>query len=113
MKRILIAFILIIGLSIINKLEAQTTKFYYYPASDVYFNTVSEEYIYNNNGRWTTVKTLPKDHAVDSKRVIVYSSSNQVWTNNGNHKAKYKAAKIKPVSPGKLKAINKRQNKQA
>ena len=96
-----------IGFSIVNKTEAQKTKFYYYPSSNVYYNTASGKYIYNNNGQWTAVKSLPAKHAINSRKVIVYSSTPEVWTNNGSHIAKYKAVKMKPMSPGKIKARQK------
>jgi hypothetical protein len=111
MKKILMAIILIMGFSIINNAEAQKTKFFYYPSSNVYYNPASGKYIYNKNGQWTTVKSLPAKNAINSRRVIVYSSSPQVWTNNSHHVTKYKAVKMKPMPPGQIKAKGKGPNK--
>jgi len=103
MKKISIVVFLIIGFSIVNKAEAQKTKFYYYPSSNVYYNTASGKYIYNNNGQWTMVKSLPAKKSLDPRRVIVYNNTPEVWTNNLSHVAKYKAVAIKPIPPGKIK----------
>jgi hypothetical protein len=100
-----IAFLLLV-LLFAGSGNAQTTKtkFYYYPAANVYYNSASEKYIYNNNGNWTAAKTLPHGIAVaNTRRVIVYHNSAQVWENNTEHKTKYKPTKFKSVPPGQLK----------
>jgi hypothetical protein len=109
MKKVLIVFILIVGFALTNKLQAQKTKFYYYPSSNVYYNTTSGKYIYSNNGNWTTVNKLPARFAIArTPGVIVYNSSPEVWNNNRTHITKYKAIKMKSVPPGQLKARAKK-----
>ena len=103
MKKILIVVVLIIAFSIVNKAEAQKTKFYYYPSSNVYYNTASGKYIYNNNGQWTAVKSLPAKKPLDPRRVIVYNNTPEVWTNNPSHVTKYKAVTMKSLPTGKIK----------
>jgi len=104
MKKTLLAVILLMVLSLINNAQAQKTKFYYYPSSNVYFNTASGKYIYSNNGQWTMVKSLPAKKPLDPRRVIVYNNTPEVWANNPSHVAKYKAVAMKPNPAGKLKA---------
>lgn len=100
-----IAFLLlIISLTFLGNAQTKKTKFYYYPSSNVYYNTASGKYIYNNSGTWTTVNTLPSNIIIaHTPRVIVYNATPRVWENNGSHKTKYNAAKFKPVPPGQLK----------
>ena len=96
--------LMVVAFAFSTNAQTKQTKFYYYPSSNVYFNTASGKYIYNNSGKWTTVNTLPSTISITrTPRVIVYNATPRVWENNGNHQAKYKAAKFKPVPPGQLK----------
>jgi hypothetical protein len=102
MKKLFLILFLLIGFAFA---KAQKTKFYYYPSSNVYYNTASGKYIYSNSGKWTTVNTLPARLSVaKTPRVIVYHASPEVWVDNSNHKTKYKTVNMKPVPPGQLKA---------
>jgi hypothetical protein len=103
MKKIVVLLSVII-IAFSSNAQTKNTKFYYYPSSNVYYNTASGKYIYNNSGTWTTVKTLPSNFAIArTPRVIVYNANARVWENNSDHRAKYKAAKFKPIPPGQLK----------
>ena len=104
MKKILIIVVLVIGFSSVNRAEAQKTKFYYYPSSNVYLNTASGKYVYNKDGQWTTVRSLPAKKLLDPRRVIVYNNTPEIWTNNPSHVVKYKAVTMKPFLAGKIKA---------
>lgn len=105
MKKLLQILFLMIGFAFANNAKAQKTKFYYYPSSNVYYNTASGKYIYSNNGKWTTVNALPARLSIaKTPRVIVYHTSPEVWMDNGNHQVKYKTVNMKPVPPGQLKA---------
>ena len=96
--------LLVVMLAFAGNIQAQKTKFYYYPSSNVYYNTESGKYIYNNNGNWTAIDKLPPGIATaNTRRVIVYSNTAQAWQSNEEHKTKYKLAKLKPVPPGQLK----------
>jgi hypothetical protein len=97
-----IAFLLlVIVFAYSGNAQTTKTKFYYYPSSNVYYNSASGKYIYNNNGNWVIAKTLPHGIAIaNSRRVIVYHSSAQVWENNTEHRTKYKPTKL---PPGQLK----------
>ena len=110
MKKILVAIFLLLGFLMVNKTEAQTTKFYYYPSSNVYLNTASGKYIYSDNGQWTTVKSLPAKKPLDPRRVIVYSNTPEVWKNNPSHVKKYKAVTMKPMPPGNSKPKHQTNN---
>ena len=103
MKKIVVLLSVII-IAFSGNAQTKNTKFYYYPSSNVYYNTASGKYIYNNSGTWTTVKTLPSNFAIArTPRVIVYNTNPRVWENNSVHQTKYKAIKYKPVPPGQLR----------
>ena len=108
-----IAFLLlVIAFAFSGNAQTKKTKFYYYPSSNVYYNTASGKYIYNNSGTWTTVTTLPSTIAIArTPRVIVYNTTPRVWENNSNHQAKFKATKLRPVPPGQLKKQAIKQNR--
>jgi hypothetical protein len=108
-----IAFLLLVmAFTFSGNAQTNKTKFYYYPSSNVYYNTASGKYIYNNSGTWTTVATLPSTLSIArTPRVIVYNTNARVWENNSNHQAKFKAAKLKPVPPGQLKKQAIKQNR--
>lgn len=110
MKKI-VFFLLMIALAFSGEAQTTKTKFYYYPSSNVYYNTASGKYIYNNSGTWTTVNTLPSTIAIaKTPRVIVYTANPRVWESNSKHQAKYKAVKFKPVPPGQLRKKAIKQN---
>jgi hypothetical protein len=88
MKKILFALLLIGAISI--KAGAQQLKFYYYPQRNVYYDVTHRHYIYSNNGTWTTVTALPSGMSVTgTRRVVVYNSGPQVWSQNAVHMKKY------------------------
>ena len=110
MKKILLVLFTVIGFAIAGNAQTQKIKFYYFPSSNVYYNTASHKYIYNNSGKWTTVNSLPKGLAVaKTQRVIVYHSTPEVWADNNTHVVKYKTVKMKPVPPGQLRKMGGRK----
>jgi hypothetical protein len=89
MKKIFFALLLIGSLVSMNA-GAQQLKFYYYPKSNVYYDVTHRHYIYSNNGSWTTVTTLPSGVSVTrTRRVVIYNSGPEVWTQNAMHVKKY------------------------
>lgn len=81
--------LLLIG-SISIKAGAQQLKFYYYPERNVYYDITHRHYIYSNNGTCITVTTLPSGMSVArTRRVIVYNSGPEVWSQNTMHIKKY------------------------
>ncbi|HEY0678395.1 MAG TPA: hypothetical protein VGD17_08910 [Chitinophagaceae bacterium] len=125
MKRILIALVFVAGFIIIGKTAAaQQLKYFYYPATNVYYDPGSDRYIYYRNGSWTQVPVLPPSMAVAGvPRVAVYSPTPEVWRMNAEHKVKYKnypkgkAVGYKGTNPNKAqgkiehKAQGKNENK--
>ena len=104
LSRLILFFLFYSCIPFSGNAQTKKTKFYYYPSSNVYYNTASGKYIYNNSGTWTTVNTLPANIIIaHTPRVIVYNATPRVWENNGTHKTKYSAVKFKPVPPGQLK----------
>ena len=105
MKKIVFLF-LVVACTPNSHAQAKKMKFYYYPSSNVYYNTSSGKYIYSNNGSWTTVNTLPSTIAIaHNPRIIVYDTNPRVWEKNKTHQAKYKAAKLKPMPPGQIRKV--------
>lgn len=91
MKRLFAAIGLVMALSFGQSAAAQQLRFYYYPASNVYYDVANKRYIYPDNGTWVTRSALPSRRAVlGTNRVTVYSETPQVWRYNAAHKAKYR-----------------------
>ena len=91
MKHFFAAVLLSIALAAGQPAEAQQLRFYYYPASNAYYDVANQTYIYPSGGTWVTRRALPSRMAVlGTDRVMVYSSTPQVWRYNATHKAKYK-----------------------
>ncbi|HEY1114726.1 MAG TPA: hypothetical protein VGE66_14245 [Chitinophagaceae bacterium] len=91
MKQFLTAVLLSMALAFGQQAEAQQLRYYYYPASNAYYDVANQAYIYPSGGTWVTRGALPSRLAVlGSDRVVVYSATPQVWRYNATHKAKYK-----------------------
>lgn len=91
MKQFFAAVVLMMVLSFGPKAQAQQLKFYYYPASNAYYDVANQTYIYPSGGTWVTRSALPSRLSVlGTDRVAVYSSTPQVWRYNANHKTKYR-----------------------
>ena len=81
------------GFSSTAQVTTQTRHtFYYYPASNIYYDIEGKQYLFNDHGTWTTTKTLPSGVVISktSRRVTVYHPDKDVWIKNGNHAVKYK-----------------------
>jgi hypothetical protein len=94
MKKILIAIFCLAAFLIFKPANAQQQqmRFYYYPSSNMYYDITNKQYIYSDNGNWTTVTTLPSTVTLNrTGRVIVYSPNKEVWQQNPEHLKKYKA----------------------
>lgn len=101
MKQFFAAVLLSLALVFGQKAEAQQLRFYYYPASNVYYDIANQRYIYPSGGTWVTRGALPSRRTVlGTNRVVVYSSTPQVWRSNATHKAKYRG-KSAAVPQGK------------
>jgi hypothetical protein len=108
MKKIMMILLIILAIGGGNSIKAQQLKFYYYPQSNFYYDPVHKQYIYSNNGSWSTVKTLPTSYAVKgARKVVVYSETPEVWQMNSAHVKKYqhypegKAVGYKGTNPNK------------
>ena len=89
MKKVLFGLTLLFTLSLSS--SAQKQRFYYYPQANVYYDVKNKQYIYSNNGTWTTVSTLPADINVNrSPRVVVHSTTPEVWNQNSLHVERYR-----------------------
>ena len=101
MKKIFLSLLLIAGIAFSS--EAQKTRYYYYPTANVYYDVANKQYIYANNGSWTTAPSLPATVSLTNKRrVLVYKGTNEVWQNNAAHVTKYKG---KTTNTPKGKAV--------
>ena len=91
MKQFFAAVVLVTVLSFGPQAQAQQLRFYYYPASNAYYDVANKTYIYPSGGSWVTRGALPSRLSVlGTNRVVVYSATPQVWRNNATHKAKYR-----------------------
>jgi hypothetical protein len=99
MKKLLLFVLLIGGVSLSSQAQL---KFYYYPASNVYYDVAHKQYVYQNNGSWTPVAVLPASlKTTRGPRYIVYNRTPDVWNQNETHVKKYKEAKQKHYPKGK------------
>jgi hypothetical protein len=98
MKKIIIAVLLVVFAVGFNKLSAQQLKFYYYPESNIYYDVVNKQYVYLNNGTWTTVHVLPATKSASGRKVVLFHSGPNIWVDNATHQKKY-------TSPPKGKAV--------
>ena len=107
MKKLLSILFAILVFNTASVQAQQRIKFYYYPATNVYYNTTTGQYAYNDNGTWSTAKALPKGMTVRNQtRQVVYDNTPQVWVNNGDHITRYK-------TNGKARANNNPPNGKA
>jgi hypothetical protein len=91
MKQLFAAILLTVALAVGQKTSAQRLRFYYYPASNVYYDVANKTYIYPSNGVWVTRSAAAsRDIVLGTNRVIVYSETPQVWRYNATHRAKYR-----------------------
>ena len=99
MKKLSLLVFLVMGVCL--SIQAQI-KFYYYPASNVYYDVAKKNYVYQSNGTWTPVTVLPASlKSAGGPRYVVYSQTRDVWTKNTTHVKKYKAVKQKHLPQGK------------
>ncbi len=101
MKKIILGLLLLIAVA--AKVEAQqgTTKYWYYPVQNVYFNEESGNYwFYDEAGtEWIEASRLPSWLSMadsDTRYEIQYKGSS-VWKDNKKHKEKYKVKKDDPL----------------
>ena len=76
--------------------QQQRVKFYYYPKSNVYQNTSTNEYWYydQGNSNWVSVKDLPSTVTLEKDpSYVVYYNGTDVWKDNPQHMKKYKVTK--------------------
>ena len=91
MKKLICCILLAFSLISFQQANAQKSKFYYYPSSNVYYDVVNKHYIYPNNGNWQTVRVLPSGIRVsNTPRYVVYNTNRNIWVNNSVHVTKYK-----------------------
>lgn len=72
-------------------------KYFYYPASDVYFDQATSNYWYHEKGSstWTVTQTLPSTIIVEktSPQYPINYTGNDPWKNNMADVKKYKIKK--------------------
>jgi len=96
MKKIILGLVFLFAIAGASKLSAQETQkvtFYYYPSSNVYFNTTASDYWYYDETTkgWVEVKTLPTTITLEkTPRYTVYYNGTDVWKDNAEHVKRYK-----------------------
>src|SRR5579875_296241 len=91
MKKIVLALFLVGSLAFSDKLQAQRIGFYFYPDLNVYYNTRTHQYAYNDNGNWVYHRSLPSNMRVKGhSHVTVYRNDAEIWRDNDAHRDKYK-----------------------
>jgi len=96
MKKILVVLAVLFAFGIKQTSAQARVAYYYYPSANVYYNVVTHDYVYDNAGTWTTVKTLPSGVTITrTPRYTIYYNGPEVWRDNAEHKIKYK---MKPTT---------------
>ncbi len=101
MKKLIFGLLLLF--SVTTKLVAQeetgrtTTKYWYYPSQNVYFNDVSGTYWFYDDAsvQWVESSRLPFTYTMNDKdpRYELYYKGTSVWKQNKQHKIKYNVKK--------------------
>ncbi|MEO6000080.1 MAG: hypothetical protein ABIN89_24795 [Chitinophagaceae bacterium] len=100
MKKLSLSLLLILAVCAASQAQL---KFYFYPATNVYYDVAQTRYIYLDNGNWTPVKVLPaRFKGMNGPKYIVYNKTPDVWIVNDVHVKKYKAQKQKNYPPGQV-----------
>ena len=86
-------------------------KYYYYPASNVYYDAGPKLYYYNAGSSWKGVSVLPPGISMlkGAPRHIVYYNTPEVWNDNHLHAVKYKTQKNKTYKADKNKPMNHKE----
>lgn len=96
MKQLIIAIALLLAIGSTTDANAQRVRYYYYPHTNVYYNTVSGDYWYYDESKtnWMTVKALPSSITIDdNNRFVIIYDGIDVYKENSTHKKKYKVKK--------------------
>ena len=89
---LVIALVLVLGLVAYSFINSKQYKFYYFPETNMYYDTRKGQYIYSMDGGKTwaimgrTTKEIPQ---VLGEKVVIKSKSPNVWELNPEHRAQY------------------------
>lgn len=77
-----------------------STKYFYYPQANVYYNETNGNYSYMDptTNTWTTNQKLPSTIVIDktaTKTPITFDGT-EVWTDNATHQKKYGGKAMAP-----------------
>lgn len=99
--------------------ESDNATYYYIPDIESYYDTRTGNYVYMNDGKWMTTKTLPiayKDYDLYSGYKVVMTDDKAPFADYENMKVKYakgykgepqKTYKVKKTNSGKIKIKEK------
>src|SRR2546421_7736410 len=93
MKKIILSMLLLAGVFLSFDAQAQKHKksFRYYPEANVYYNSETHQYAYQDNGNWGYKRNLPSDVTINRRSyVTVYGDQDDIWRENQAHREKYK-----------------------
>jgi hypothetical protein len=91
MKKVLLMVFLIAGLAFRQEVKAQQVGFYFYPDLNVYYNTRTHQYAYQDHDNWVYRRSLPRTMRVyGHSHVTVYGNNPEIWRENAGHREKYR-----------------------
>jgi hypothetical protein len=94
MKKIILSLMVVLAMASSFGANAQNHRritYRYYPDANVYYNTQTHQYAYDNNGNWGYQRDLPSNVTVNRRSyVTVYGNDQDIWRDNPRHKEKYK-----------------------
>lgn len=97
MKRIILGLLFLFAVAMQVSAQKESTKYWFYPAQNVYFSDVTGNYWFYDESRteWVEASRLPAWLTMtdtDTRYEIVYKGTD-VWKQNKQHKIKYKVKK--------------------
>lgn len=84
--------VLVIGLAAYSFFNSKRYKFYYFPETNMYYDTRKGQYIYSMDGgiTWSIMgRTIDKIPQALGEKIVLKSKSPNIWEHNAEHRAQY------------------------
>jgi hypothetical protein len=89
---LVITLVLVLGFTAYSLISSKQYKFYYFPETNMYYDTKKGQYIYSMDGgkTWSIMGRATKEiPEVLGEKVVIKSKSPNVWELNPEHRAEY------------------------
>lgn len=95
MRLIIFLLFLLVSCMVIpscNSITQKKFEFFYYPASNVYYDVTNSVYLYSLDGgkTWDSLNTKTnKEPAIPGGKQVIYSTTPEIWEENAEHLKQY------------------------